>query len=44
VERFGSHGVERLGGEERILGRLEEMDARNPFRALQELARDMAET
>lgn len=41
-ERFGSYGVERLGGEAVIRGRLEEMDLSDPFRALQELARGLS--
>jgi LAO/AO transport system kinase len=44
VERYGSHGVERLGGEARILDRLECADVTNPFRAFQELARDLVGT
>lgn len=44
LERFGSHGAERLGGEERIFERLEGLDVINPFRALDELAQDMART
>jgi GTPase len=41
AERFGSHGVERLGGECRIIERLERADVSNPFRALRELAREI---
>jgi hypothetical protein len=41
AERYGSHGVERLGGERRILDRLECADVTNPFRALQEMAQDL---
>ena len=41
AERYGSHGVERLGGETRILNRLERADVTNPFRALQEMAQDL---
>jgi LAO/AO transport system kinase len=41
AERFGSHGVERLGGEHRILERLAQADVTNPFRALQDLAGDI---
>jgi LAO/AO transport system kinase len=41
AERYGSHGVERLGGERRILDRLECTDVTNPFSAFQELARDL---
>jgi len=44
LERYGSHGAERLGGEERILKRLDGLDVSNPFRALHELAQDMART
>ena len=39
-ESFGSHGVERLGGEDRVLERLERADVTNPYKALHELARD----
>jgi LAO/AO transport system kinase len=42
AERFGSHGVERLGGERRILERLARADVTNPFSALQDLARDVS--
>jgi LAO/AO transport system kinase len=41
AERFGSYGVERLGGECRILARLERADLSNPFRALRELAQEV---
>ena len=41
AERYGSHGVERLGGQAQILDRLECADVTNPFRALQELAQDL---
>lgn len=44
AERFGSHGVERLGGEHRILERLAQADVTNPFRALQDLAGDIVGT
>jgi LAO/AO transport system kinase len=44
AERFGSHGVERLGGEHRILERLARADVTNPFRALQDLAGDIVGT
>lgn len=44
LERFGSHGAERLGGEERIFERLEGLDVSNPFGVLNELAQDMART
>jgi hypothetical protein len=44
IERFGSNGAERLGGEGRIFERLEGLDVSNPFRALDELAQDMART
>lgn len=40
VERFGSYGVERLGGERQIYERLEAADMSNPLRALQELAEE----
>ncbi|MGE5256476.1 MAG: methylmalonyl Co-A mutase-associated GTPase MeaB [Hyphomicrobiales bacterium] len=40
LERFGSHGVERLGGEGGILERLRAADLDNPFRALEDLAGD----
>ena len=40
LERFGSHGVERLGGEDGILERLRAADLDNPFRALEDLAGD----
>jgi LAO/AO transport system kinase len=40
-ERFGSYGVERLGGEVRILQRLGRMDVANPFKVLEELALDV---
>jgi LAO/AO transport system kinase len=42
AERFGSHGVERLGGERRILERLACADVTNPFRALQDLIQEVA--
>ena len=38
LERYGSQGVERLGGEGKILERLKVADLANPFRALQDLA------
>ena len=44
LERSGSHGAERLGGEERIFKRLDGLDVSNPFSALHELAQDMART
>jgi len=37
LERLGSYGVERLGGESRILQRLGRMDVANPFKVLHEL-------
>ena len=40
-EGFGSHGVERLGGEGRVLERLERANVTNPYTALNELARDV---
>ena len=43
AERYGSYGVEHLGGEARILDRLEHADVTNPFRALQDLAQDLVE-
>ena len=42
AERFGSHGVERLGGEQRILQRLALADLTNPFSALQGLAQELS--
>jgi hypothetical protein len=44
LERFGSHGAERIGGEERIFERLEDLDVSNPFSALHELAQDLDRT
>jgi LAO/AO transport system kinase len=41
AERFGSYGVERLGGECGIIERLERADVSNPFRALRELAQEL---
>ena len=40
LERFGSHGVERLGGEGKILDRLRAADLADPFKALRDLTRD----
>ncbi len=41
AERFGSHGVERLGGEARIVERLGRTDVSNPFNALRALSEEI---
>lgn len=40
-ERFGSWGIEGLGGEALLLRRIDAVDVTNPFRVLQDLARQL---
>ena len=42
-ERFGSFGVEMLGGEKRVLQMITETDTTNPFRSLAELEKRLQE-
>ncbi len=42
-ERFGNYGVDRLGGEARVLERIERADVTNPYSVLRELVRDLFE-
>jgi len=37
MERYGSYGIDRLGGEKRVLQIIAETDTKNPFRSFSEL-------